>query len=115
MQRLKINIEYECDVESSMYPEGVESLTQIIAHELNNFDFKTLMMALATDDYKYKVELAPEPRICIGFAEYEGRCGNYPAAGSPYFCSRCEILRQQVRQDELDRYKTNRKENEEVF
>lgn len=91
--KMRINIQYDVEVNPDMYPEGVNSTPEMILYELHHFDYKLLMAMLSTEDYKYTVETAPEPKKCIGFAEYEGNCKKEVAAGAKYFCARCEQLR----------------------
>ena len=43
-------------------------------------------------------------RICIGFGEYEGKCQNEAdTPWTPYWCSRCDKLRQRYISDQLDK------------
>ena len=37
-----------------------------------------------------------EPKHCVGYGEYKGRCGFPIAEDSPYWCVRCEVLRRKT-------------------
>jgi hypothetical protein len=48
-------IKYECEVDSTMYPEKINTLVEMYEHEKNNFDYKQLMKAAGNDELKIDI------------------------------------------------------------